>query len=141
MLLWCLWCGAHFEPPGDLVIRKASDLSRRWSEAVTSPLRAARRALKAPPAPDEAIETLREQVRKCELGAERIEQSALERLALDNLARSGDLGDAAARARKALAAYIRLTGAVKTEGFSVSLIEDLIRLNFPLSESDGDCVG
>lgn len=140
MLLWCLWCGAHFEPPGDLVVRKANDLSRRWSDAVTSPLRAARRALKAPPIQSEAVPALKEQIKTCELGAERIEQAALERLALDNLARSGALESAAGRARKALAAYIRLTGAVKTEGFSVSLIEDLIRLSFPPSESDGNCV-
>ncbi len=142
MLLWGLWCGARFETPSDLVIRQADDISRRWSMAVTAPLRAARRALKAPPihTQAEAAQALSELIGESELAAEKIEQSALERLAAERLVRVDSAHGGAARARKALAIYVRLTEAVKTPGFSVSLIEDLISLRFPPSDSDGDCV-
>ncbi|OFW99854.1 MAG: TIGR02444 family protein [Alphaproteobacteria bacterium RIFCSPHIGHO2_12_FULL_63_12] len=142
MLVWCLWCGAHFQTPTDLVVRKAVDISTRWSAAVTMPLREARRALKAPPiqAPKEMTASLRAQIVKDELAAEKIEQAALERLAVENLVAAESPAEAAVRARKALAAYIRLTDAAKSHGFSVSLIENLIGLKFPPSESDGDGV-
>lgn len=109
---------------------------------MSSPLRVARRALTSPPikAPARAVETLKGEIKKCEFEAERLEQAALETLARDNLNTASDAGEAAVRARKALAAYIRLTDAAKTPGFSVSLLEDLIGLTFPPSESDGECV-
>ena len=143
MLLWCLWCGEHFETPGDLIIKKAVDIAHWWSAAVTTPLREARRAFKAPPvriAP-EAASALTEQIAKSELAAEKIEQEALERLAAENLVAVTSAAGAKGRARKALAGYIRHTEAVKTAGFSVSLIENLIGLRFPSSESDGDFGG
>lgn len=142
MLLWCLWCGAHFETPGDLIMRKAEDLSRRWTGAVTSPLRAARRGSSAPPVqtPDEETSALKTRIKQAELMAERIEQMALEWLANENLAGARDREGAVKRSRMALAGYVRLTGAVKTAGFSASLLEDLISLSFAPSESDGDCV-
>ncbi|MEK7266631.1 MAG: TIGR02444 family protein [Pseudomonadota bacterium] len=142
MLLWCLWCGTYFETPGDLVIKKAVYTANWWSIAVTAPLREARRALKAPPirAPMEAANDLKEQILKGELSAEKIEQGALERLAVETLVSAASVDGAAARGRKALAAYIRLTDAIKTPGFSVSLIENLIGLRFPASDSDVDGV-
>lgn len=142
MLLWCLWCGAHFQTPADLVVKKALDVSTRWSTAVITPLREVRRALKAPPiqAPKEMTASLRAQIVKDELAAEKIEQAALERLAVENLVAAESPAEAAVRARKVLAAYIRLTDAAKSPGFSVSLIENMISLKFPPSESDGDGV-
>lgn len=142
MLLWCLWCGAQFEPTNDLILRKADDLSRRWTAAVTAPLRTARRALSAPPmqTPNEEVSSLKAQIKQSELMSERLEQTALERLAIENLARAGNLDGAATRARKAIAAYVGLTGAARTPGFSVSLLEGLIGLSFPPSESDDDSV-
>lgn len=141
MLLWCLWCGANFEAPGELIVRKADDMSRQWSANVTAPLRMARRTLKAPPimVPEIEREALRERIKAAELEAERLEQAALEKLAKDNLTPRPGV-NASSRARKALAAYIRLTDAAKTPGFSVSLLEDLIGLTFPPSESDGERV-
>lgn len=142
MLLWCLWCGERFDAPGDLVVKKADHIDRQWSGAVTLPLREARRALRAPPiqTPAEAARALKEQIAASELAAEEIGQAALEQLATDNLVCVASVEGAAARARKALAAYIRLTDAVRTPGFSVSLIENLIGLRFPPSDSDCDCV-
>lgn len=142
MLLWCLWCGVHFETPGDLVIKKAVETSSAWSGAVTAPLRAARRHLHAPSlqAPREELIALKTRILNDELAAEKIEQDALGRLAAENLVGATRAEGGATRARKALAAYIRLTGAAKTPGFSVSLIENLIGLRFPSSNSGGDCV-
>ena len=142
MLLWCLWCGAHFETPADLILRKAHHLSRRWTGAVTSPLRAARRALSDSPiqTPNEEASALKAQILQSELTAERIEQTALGRLAIENLAGARDREGAVTRARKTVAGYVRLTGAAKTAGFSAALLEDLISLSFAPSESDGDCV-
>jgi hypothetical protein len=65
----------------------------------------------------------------------------LEEIANANLARLSEGAGAAARARKTLASYVRMTGAAKTDGSSVSLLESLIELTFPASESDGSCVG
>lgn len=136
LLLWCLWAGAHFHEPGDLLVRKAVDRTRRWSSEVTAPLRAVRRALKsAPPeAPDAASAMLRENVKAAELDAERIEQSLLEALTLENLA-PDESADGRGRARRALAAYARLAEAAKSPGFSVTLLEELIEISFPASES------
>lgn len=143
MLLWVLWCAERFEAADDIVIRKADDLSRRWSSTVTAPLRAVRRTLKSPPlnVSGAAAEALGNQIKKSELAAEQIEQEALEALAIECLKPARETAGAPARARKSLAAYVRLTDAIKTPGFSVSLLENLIRLSFRQSESDGDSVG
>ncbi len=136
MLLWCLWCAAKFEQPGELVIRKAMDLSQQWTRSVSAPLREIRRTLKSQTggAQGGEVEDLRRRVKEDELLAERIEQLSLESLAAGNLAPIENDRDVAARARKALAAYVRMTGAARTADFSVSLLEDLIGLSFPASE-------
>ena len=77
---------------------------------------------------------LRENVKAAELDAERIEQSLLEALTLENLA-PDESADGRGRARRALAAYARLAEAAKSPGFSVTLLEELIEISFPASES------
>jgi uncharacterized protein (TIGR02444 family) len=143
LLLWSLWCATRYETPPELVVRKAIDLTRRWSTDVTAKLRSVRRALKEPPAEASSVEAqeLRARLKDDELMAEKIEQSMLESLAEGNLLRLTQAAGAAARARKTLASYVRMTGAAKSPGFSVSLLENLIELTFPVSESDGSCVG
>jgi uncharacterized protein (TIGR02444 family) len=143
LLLWCLWCAGRYEAPPEFVVRKAVDLTRRWSSDITATIRSVRRALKEPPAQASAsaAQELRERLKAAELIAEKIEQDMLEEIANANLARLSEGAGAAARARKTLASYVRMTGAAKTAGFSVSLLESLIELTFPASESDGSCVG
>jgi uncharacterized protein (TIGR02444 family) len=143
LLLWCLWTGAWFEEADEIVIRKAKDVTAEWSRSVTSPLRGVRRFLKAPPAQVAAaeIEPLRAVAKELELSAEKFEQDMLQALAVANLRLSPNLSGAAKRARRALAAYVRTTDAAKCPGFSISLLEALIELTFPSSESDGDRVG
>ena len=136
MLLWCLWCGAYFREPGELVIRKAIDQTHRWNHEVTKPLRAARTALKFdfPGADIERQGALRLKIKDDELAAERIELDTLERLALDALAAASPPGGTE-RARRAVALYARLAGAARTPGFTVSLLEELIANTLDLVES------
>lgn len=141
LLLWCLWCGVAFREPPEIVLRKAVDLSSSWTLAATAPLRSVRRNLKTPPrsAPKDAALRLRDCVKAAELAAEDVEQQMLEAVARQDLAPAQAPGGAA-RARRNLASYVRLVDAARTPGFSVSLLEGLIELTFPPSESDGDRV-
>jgi len=143
LLLWGLWCAERFEAPPELVIRKAVDVTHQWPTEVTTAIRGVRRTLKAPPpqAPAAAAAELRERLKHDELMAEKIEQEMLEALAIGNLKRCAIPAGAAARARKTLAAYVRMTSAARSPGFSVSLLENLIELTFPTSDSDDSCVG
>lgn len=143
MILWCLWCAQQRRSPADIVIRNAEDLSRRWSSAVTQPVRKARQALSSPafPAAGGDSESLRQKIKAIELDSEKMEQEMLEALSDASPDKGIESASAASAARKSLAAYVRLSGAAKTPGFSVSLLENLIKLSLPLSDSDGDGVG
>lgn len=144
LLLWCLWCARSFETPQEIDIRKAEDITRRWSAEITGPLRGARRSLKSPPPQADAgmASALRDRLKECELAAERIEQDMLEALARANLAPASAGGaNMETRARRALAAYAKLQGAARRQGFSVTLLETLIELTFQQSESDVGGVG
>jgi len=79
--LWIVWTCLSQRDPGP-ALGQACDLSALWSARVVRPLRAARDALKAPPefADPQAAADLRKDVLAAELGAERIQQQALERL-------------------------------------------------------------
>lgn len=77
LLLWGAWAR-----PDAARADEGAELARRWETAVVAPLRQVRRSLKAPqPAvsPDGA-ERLREQVKACELAAEKLLLDALEAL-------------------------------------------------------------
>lgn len=143
LLLWCLWCADRFEAPPEIVVRKAADIVKRWSTEVTTPLRSVRRALKEPPrqAPSPETATLRDRVKEIELSAEKIGQEMLEALAGAMLTPAASRNGVAAKARRMLAAYVRLTDAARSPGFSVTLLEELIELIFPMSESGGDRIG
>jgi len=140
LLLWCLWCGVHFEEPPEIVIRKAVDLTGGWNKDVTARLRAARRALKSAPsgAPAKSVAALGERLKVEELEAERIEQEMLENLSANALKRTPSEDAGASRGRRNLAAYARLAGAAKSPGFSVSLLEELIENTLRLVENEQD---
>lgn len=139
ILLWCCWCAMRFAGPlPDLLLRKAIDLIAPWSRDVTGALRSARRYLKKPPAQAEpaAVAALRENLKVLELDAERVEQSMLERLAEEMLARSGEPANALREARRTLARYAGLAGVVRMEGFSTLLLDDLARAIFPAAPNE-----
>lgn len=143
MLLWSLWCADRFEPPPEIVVRKAADMMRIWSSDVTAPLRGVRRALKQPPPRAPALEaaSLRDRLKDVELSAEKIGQAMLEAFANATLPPAADRIGVVSKARRTLAAYVRLTDAARSPGFTITLLEDLIELTFPASESDGDRAG
>ncbi len=76
LLLWAVWAEAG---DADLLAR-AADVARRWDATALTPMRAVRRALKAPMPPirDDAREALREDVKAAELRAERVLMETLE---------------------------------------------------------------
>jgi uncharacterized protein (TIGR02444 family) len=77
-LLWAAWSGADAGPR----LERAAQAAHAWDEAAVSPLRAVRRALKAPRAPvhDAAREALRAEVKVVELAAERVLVETLQSL-------------------------------------------------------------
>ncbi|MEO8114269.1 MAG: TIGR02444 family protein [Phenylobacterium sp.] len=78
LLLWAIW--AEAADPARL--GGAAKLARAWEAEALAALRAVRRALKAPlpPVSDHAREALREDVKACELRAERLLMETLEDL-------------------------------------------------------------
>lgn len=146
LALWCLWCGRDFEEAPEIVLRKAIDLTSRWSADLAAKLRDVRRALKTPPrqADEDKARALRDLVKKAELNAEEIEQEMLENLARDQLqpisaptSDSTSSNEAEAhktRARRNLVNYAALGGASRHHGFSVSQLERLIESVFANAE-------
>lgn len=126
LLLWCVWIAARFGEPDEAAMRRAMMVADEWETGVVAPIRRVRRLLKSKP----AVDALRAQVKAVELAAEAELQSALEALAALHLRPAAD-GDAAARARRTLAAYARLAEAPKTPGFSVCLLEKVASLTVP----------
>ena len=128
LLLWCLWCARDYEQIPELVLRKAHDLTSRWSADLAISLRQVRRALKSPPKQADAdkAKALREVIKKAELSAEEIEQLMLENLAEENLKPVGDTVGYEQRARRNLVSYATLAGASRSVGFSVGLLESLV---------------
>jgi uncharacterized protein (TIGR02444 family) len=124
LILWCVWAGAHFGEPDGATLKSAMAVANEWDAAVAAPLRAVRRKLKNGAA-GIADEALRDQVKAAELGAERALQLKLESLAAGL---PGAAGDRLACARRTLAAYARAARAAETPGFSISLLEEVIRL-------------
>ena len=84
VLLYMLWHAYEGRRLGDAEGRAVLDAVERWRADVVVPLRTARRNLKQPPAgfDTSGAESLRSIVKKAELEAERLQQSALHALAL-----------------------------------------------------------
>lgn len=82
-LLWAAWAAQRGRGPNPAGLAKASRLARDWEIEIARPLRAARRALKAPRPGVEAEDqsALYEGLKAQELAAERLLLEALERLA------------------------------------------------------------
>lgn len=134
LILWSLWTGAHFGEPGAATMKRAMALGGEWERKVVAPLRNVRRALKAG-VEGATSEALRQQIKAAELAAEFEAMRALEIL---TRAQAGPIAgmDAAARARRTLAAYVRASGRAETPGFSIGLLEELIGLTVPAPNQD-----
>ncbi len=126
LMLWCVWAGTHYAEPDGATLRTAMGIAGAWDAAIVAPLRAVRRALKTGVA-GIAGEPLRDTVKAAELAAERALQMKLESLAAGALQPAAD-PEWEGRARRTLAAYARLARAAETPGFSISLLEAVIRV-------------
>lgn len=80
LLLFCLWCGQQGVAlaVGEIAALDGTG-SGQWRETVVKPLRAARRAMKAPPRPFDpvATERLRDRLKRIEIESERLQQVVL----------------------------------------------------------------
>ncbi len=134
LILWCLWTGVHFGEPDAATMKRAIAIGGEWERKVVAPLRNVRRALKAG-VEGATAETLRAQVKAAEIDAEFEAMGALEFL---TRTRAGLIvgTDVAARVRRTLAAYVRVSGAAETPGFSIGLLEKLIGLTVPAANQD-----
>ena len=96
-LLWAVWAGIEDQA----LLERGAQAARTWDETALGPLRAVRRALKAPlaPTPDAAREGLREDVKAAELRAERVLVETLE--ALSGASSGASASDALAAASRA----------------------------------------
>ena len=76
LLLWAVWA----EAADEALLARAADTARRWEAVALSPIRAVRRALKAPmpPVADAPRKSLRDDVKAAELRAERVLMETLE---------------------------------------------------------------
>lgn len=79
MVLFALWAASSGQLLDAATIAAADRTARPWREAVTQPLRAARRALKTSPDGFDATKAaaLRQQVMAAELESERLQQEAM----------------------------------------------------------------
>lgn len=77
LVLWCCWLAAMGRAPGN-DLQNALDWGRDWGDAVTRPLRAARRAIKPHAESDDDIAVLRQRVKTLELETEIITLERLE---------------------------------------------------------------
>ena len=78
-LLWAV----HAEVHDPALLARAAAAARAWDATVLTPLREVRRALKPslPPFDDQAREALREEVKRLELGSERLLMETLDHIA------------------------------------------------------------
>lgn len=131
LILWSLWRGAHFGDVGEAELRAAMTLASEWTNAITFHIRQARRAA-APsaahtPAAGLDRDSLYQLLKASELESEKIELSRLSALTQEFFRREVSPGGAGARAaRRALAAYVRLTEAPSHPEFSVAKLADLL---------------
>ena len=102
LLLFGAWCAATGRPLDDEAVEAAADVARAWDGTAVAPLRAVRRALKAPVLDMDgpAREAVRAQVKAVEL-------EAVRRLLADLAALAGPAG----AVREALPDLVRLSRA------------------------------
>lgn len=138
ILLWCGWCAERYSEIPEQVLKCAVDRCGRWSRDVTTPLRAARRALKTPPkeAAGEDAAALRSAVKDAELAAEKIEQAMLENLAEKALAPADGAGNSLARLKRNLVSYATIAGASLRAGFPALALAELAQRLSPGAAGD-----
>lgn len=115
--LWAACCGSQLDKAA---FAEAERVARPWREAVTQPIRAARRALRDPPDGFDAgaAATLRQQVLAIEIEAERLQQAAMV---------SGFAGAPGSAPQAAARENLRLYEAFLGKPFGSAPVETLLR--------------
>ncbi|BAQ45988.1 MULTISPECIES: TIGR02444 family protein [Methylobacterium] len=72
LVLYLIWCAETGRPLNAEAVRSADAAVAPWRAAVVAPLRAVRRAMKAPLLPGLATESLRDRIKASEIEAERL---------------------------------------------------------------------
>ncbi len=126
VLLWCSWCAEQYRLLSELEIRSALDVGQTWANEITIPLRKARRALKMPRFRNYASchDGFYEKIKDVELTSEKMELELYENVG--DRARTVPTGDIFTIARRNTSTYLAFTEAPRMEGFSVSLIDDVV---------------
>ncbi len=134
LLLFALWAASNGHQLDAATIAAADRVAAQWRDAVTQPLRSARRALKTGPEgfDDMEVAALRAQVMAAELESERLQQGAMARgVMLD--ARGASL----AAARQNLSRYETLLGKRLGPGPIERLLEAFVaQCNRPVHDGD-----
>ena len=95
MLLYCCWIGVHSGPFTTELFASASRFSRHWAEHVVVPLRSARTWMKHTgctngQVANEECMALRDEIKSVEFASEKLQQDALDSLAVINQTASSD---------------------------------------------------
>lgn len=134
LLLFCLWLAQYDLEPSEEEWNRLLNFSKEWKSHVVQPLRNTRQWMKAQSLYQERNEEyllLREQIKRNELAAEKIQQEFIER-SLANLS-SEELGNdrtkfSEKRANSLLSRLLQTTGH-KFEGEIVNQFSQLIKLS------------
>jgi uncharacterized protein (TIGR02444 family) len=131
ILLYCCWaavCGAPMLTESEVAALDA--LVRDWREDVVKPLRATRRAMKEMTAPGDTghRERIRNQVKRSELDAERVQQLMLAAAMPLPAKESSSSGDVRKTALANMATYLTFLGAPPTDADSAKLSQISDRL-------------
>lgn len=129
VILWCCWRAEQSTLLSDIEMRHALDIANSWAREISSPLRTARRALGTERYRNHARENggLYDKVKAIELESERLELALYEAIGNVTDAKPSQ-GSHQSLARRNIASYCALAGLVRSEEFSVSLIDDIVQL-------------
>ncbi len=115
LLLFCVWFGATRGSLDEEALAAAMRFSTAWGDAVVKPLRAARRWLKRSAAELAEVQmgrldTMREQIKACELAAEQTQENALQNIARNYAVSVLAAADARAAATANIQRYLEAAG-------------------------------
>ena len=133
-MLYCCWVASVYGELGDEMFDAALRFSRAWAKDIVRPLREVRTRMKHASCNDHTVPAasrmqLREDVKRVELGAEKLQQTALEALtppSAQQISASDQLRYAAANLRR----YCRAE-AVKITGESLEQLSLILAAAFP----------
>jgi uncharacterized protein (TIGR02444 family) len=123
LLMFLLWHAAQQRRLSPIAVAELEHRIGGWREMTVVPLRAVRRALKAPPAlvPAAAAEAFRTRIKAVELEAERLQQESMY-----ELARRAPLGEPAPSAAQAARANVAAYEQICRAAFAKPVVDTLL---------------